>query len=128
MQTPSYNKPDTPGIAMTFDNTVAVYHVVGPEDTFEKAARDVVALLREAEDRFPGWPRTFYLDIHGHVDEGGRFSEDFVEFQQEFLFSVVGPFVTAMEAPLPGGVINPEPQRNDVPSRLRLGPPTGGRA
>lgn len=118
---PNFNKPDAPGIAMNFDNTVSVYHIVAPEDTFEKAATEVVDLLREAEQRFPGWPRAFFLDIVGHVDETGRFSEDFTEFQQEFLFSVVGPFVTAMVTPLVGGVLNPEEQRNDVPDRLRIG-------
>lgn len=123
MAAPEYHKPEAPGIAMNFDNTVSVYHVVGPEDTFEKAAQDVVGLLSEAERRFPSWPRTFYLDIVGHADEEGRLEEDFVEFQQEFLFSVVGPFVSAMETPLTGGVVNPDPQRNDVPDRLRIGPP-----
>jgi hypothetical protein len=121
MQTPEYRKPETPGISMHFDNTVSVMHVVGPEDTFEAAAQGAVDLLREAERRFPGWPRTFYLDIEGHVGEDGRFSEDMVELQQEFLFSVIGPFVRAMETPLTGGVVNPDPQRNDVPDRLRIG-------
>lgn len=121
MLIPDYNKPDAPGIAMNFDNTVSVYHVVAEGDAFEQAAQDVVALLREAEERFPGWPRVLYLDIAGHLDEKGRFTDEFVEFQQEFLFSVVAPFVTALEAPLTGGLVNPDPQRNDVPDRLRIG-------
>lgn len=121
MLIPDYNKPDAPGIAMNFDNTVSLYHVVAEEDGFERAAQDVVALLREAERRFPGWPRVLYLDIVGHVDAQGRFTDDFVEFQQEFLFSVVAPFVTALETPLTRGLVNPEPQRNDVPDRLRIG-------
>ena len=121
MLIPDYNKPDAPGIAMNFDNTVSLYHVVAEDDGFEQAAQDVVALLREAEERFPGWPRVLYLDIVGHVDEKGRFEDDFVEFQQEFLFSVVAPFVTALETPLTRGLVNPEPQRNDVPDRLRIG-------
>ncbi len=121
MLIPEYNKPDTPGITMNFDNTVSLYHVVAEDDGFEQAAQDVVALLREAEERFPGWPRVFYLGIVGHVDATGRFTDDFVEFQQEFLFSVVAPFVTALETPLTGGLVNPEPQRNDVPDRLRIG-------
>jgi len=121
MSAPNYNKPDAPGIAMNFDNTVSVYHVVQPKETFEQAANGVMELLKEAEQRYPGWPRIFYLDILGHADEQGRLDEDFVEFQQEFLFSVIGPFVTAMVTPLVGGVLNPEPQRNDLPDRLRIG-------
>jgi len=118
---PPYRKPDAPGLAMNFDNTVSVYHVVGSEDTFEEAARAMLALVREAQQRFPGWPRTFYLDVEGHVDAEGRFSEEMVELQQEFLFSVIGPFVQAMETPLTGGIANPERQRDDVPDRLRIG-------
>ena len=118
---PEYNKPEAPGLAMNFDNTVSLYHIVEPDHPFERAAQDVVALLREAQERFPDWPRTFYVDILGHLDEKGRFAEDFVEFQQEFFFSVVAPFVTAFELPLTGGLVNPEAQRNDVPDRLRIG-------
>ena len=121
MHVPDYNKPDAPGIAMNFDNTVSLYHIVAAEDSFEQAAADTVALLREAETRFPGWTRVFYFDIVDHLDEQGRFTPDFVEFQQEFLFSVVAPFVTALETPLTGGLVNPDPQRSDVPDRLQIG-------
>lgn len=121
MNEPAYNKPDVPGVSMNFDNSVSVYHVVGPDDSFEVAAVAVMDLLREAEKRFPGWRRTFYLDIEGHTDGDGRLDPDWVEFQQEFLFSVVGPFVAAMDTPLTGPIMNPEPQRDDVPDRLRIG-------
>ncbi len=121
MNEPVYNKPDVPGVSMNFDNSVSVYYIVNRDDTFEAAATAVVDLLREAEKRFPGWQRTFYLDIEGHTDGDGRLEPDWVEFQQEFLFSVVGPFVTAMDTPLTGPVANPERQRNDVPDRLRIG-------
>ena len=120
MLVPEYSKPEAPGLAMNFDNTVSLYHVVGPEDSFEQAAQGVVDLLREAQQRFPDWPRTFYVDILGHIDATGRFTEDFVEFQQEFFFHVVAPFVTALELPLTGPLVNPDPQRNDVPDRLRI--------
>ncbi len=121
MLVPDYAKPEAPGLAMNADTSVSLYHVVSAEDGFERAAQDVVALLREAQARFPGWPRVFYLDIAGHADESGRLDEDFVEFQQEFFFAVVAPFVTAFELPLTGGLVNPEPQRNDVPDRLKIG-------
>jgi hypothetical protein len=118
---PEYNKPDTPGIHMNFDNTVSLYHVVEAEDTFEKAAQDLFAIVKEAQTRFPGWPRSIYLDITGHHDDAGRLEEDFVELQQEFFFSVIGPFVTALDTPLTGPCLNPEPQRNDLPERLNIG-------
>jgi hypothetical protein len=118
---PAYRKPEAPGLHMGFDNTVALYHVVAPEDTFEAAAGAVFGLLREAQARFPGWPRAFYLDVEGHRGSAAGFDPDFYEFQQDFLFGVVAPFVTAFETPLTGPLVNPQPQRDDVPDRLRLG-------
>jgi hypothetical protein len=121
---PEYNKPDAPGIWMNFDNTVSVYHVVGEGDNFERAAQDIFDLLKEAQVRFPEWPRVLYLDIAGHIDSQGRYEPDFVELQQEFLISAMGRFFTALDMPLVS-VINPDPQDNAIPDRLRIGPPAG---
>lgn len=120
---PTYNKPDEPGIAMNFDNTVSIYYVVGPGDTFGESARAAFDLIREAEARFPGWPRTFYLDVVGHEGDHLGFDEDFVEFQQELFFSAMAPFLTAFDLPLTGPLLNPEAQRNEVPDELVVGPP-----
>lgn len=120
---PAYQKPDAPGVWMNFDNTVSLYHIVEASDDFEKAVGDLFGLLKESQERFPGWPRTLYLDIKGHLDEHGKFEPDFFELQQEFFFSVISPFITAFETPLTGALINPEPQRNDLPDRLVIGPP-----
>ena len=121
MFVPEYNKPEAPGIHMGFDNTVSVYHIVEEEDTFEVAAQAVFDLLKDAQERYPDWSRVFFLDIAGHEGEAAGFSPDFYEFQQEFLFSVVAPFVSAFETPLTGGLVNPDSQRNDLPDRLNIG-------
>ncbi len=119
---PEYNKPDVPGIHMNFDNTVSIYHIVSEEDDFETAAQDIFALMKEAQARFPDWPRVLYLDIQGHVDEQGRFEEDMVELQQEFLIAAMGKFFTALAMPLVS-VVNPERQTNELPDELVLQPP-----
>lgn len=119
---PEFDKPDTPGIHMNFDNTVSLYHVVGPNDGFETAAQDVFALLKEAQERFPDWPRVLYLDINGHVDPQGRFSDEMLELQQEFLIAALGRFFTALALPIVA-VINPDKQANDVPDSLQLQAP-----
>jgi len=106
---------------MGFDNSVALYHIVGAEDSFETAAQAVFGLLRDAQARFPNWPRILYLDVEGHAGTAAGFDADFYEFQQEFLFGVLAPFLTAFDAPLTGPLLNPEPQRNDVPDVLRIG-------
>jgi hypothetical protein len=119
---PEYDKPDTPGIHMNFDNTVSIYHVVEEDDGFEDAAQDVFAQLKESEERFPGWPRVLYLDIQGHERDDGRLTEDMVELQQEFLIAALGKFFTALALPIVA-VVNPDDQVNDVPDELVLQPP-----
>jgi len=116
---PEYNKPEAPGIWMNFDNTVSVYHVVEQEDDFDHAAQDVFTLLKEAQTRFPDWPRVLYLDIEGHLDALGRFEDDVVELQQEFLIASLGRYFTALDMPLVS-VLNPDPQQNDVPDELKI--------
>ena len=115
---PEYNKPDTPGIWMNFDNSVSIYHIVEEDDTFEAAARDVFGYLKRAQEDFPDWPRVFYVDIRGHQGEQAGFDQDFYEFQQEFFFSTLAPFLTGFELPLTGPLLNPERQKNDLPDRL----------
>jgi len=124
MHVPEYAKPDSPGIHMGFDNSVALYHVVAPDDTFDMAAQEAFRLLREAQTQFPDWPRMYYLDIAGHRGEAIGFDADFYEFQQDFWFSTIAPFVQAFETPITGGLVNPEPQRNDLPDALQIGEDT----
>jgi hypothetical protein len=118
---PAYNKPDAPGVWMNFDNTVSLYHIVEPTETFEQAAQALFALLKEAQERFPDWPRMLYLDILGHRGERAGFDPDFFELQQEFLFATMAPFLTAFETPLTGPLLNPDTQRNDLPDQLVVG-------
>ncbi|MEM1118153.1 MAG: hypothetical protein AAF845_16935 [Bacteroidota bacterium] len=117
---PDYAKPDAPGVHMGFNNTVALYYVVEADASFEAAAQGVFALLAEAQQGYPDWPRVFYVDIAGHQGEAAGFDADFYEFQQDFWFSTVAPFVSAFELPLTGGLVNPDPQRNDVPDVLNI--------
>jgi len=119
---PEYNKPDAPGIHMNFDNTVSLYHIVEEGDPFEAAAQDIFALLKTAQEEFPDWPRVLYLDIQGHIDEQGRFTEDMVELQQEFLIAAMGKFFTALALPIVA-VVNPDRQVNDLPDELVLQAP-----
>lgn len=123
---PEYNKPEAPGIWMNFDNTVAIYHVIEASDAFEQAAQDVFGALKDAQEKFPGWPRMLYLDIEGHQDVKHGFDDDFLEFQQEFFFSTMAPFLSAFELPLTGPLVNPEPQRDDLPDELVLRRPEDG--
>ena len=97
---PEYNKPDAPGISMNFDNTVSLYHIVEPAHDFDHAAQAIFDLLKESQSRYPDWPRVLYLDVQGQVDEQGRFVDEMVELQQEFLIQAMGRFMTAIDMPL----------------------------
>jgi len=116
---PTYNKPDAPGIWMGFDNVVSIYHVVRPDDDFRSSAVQVFSMIKEAQERYPDWPRVFYLDIDGHKGDRSGCDEDFFEFQQEFMIVALGPFLTAIDMPLVS-VWNPEEQRNDLPDAIAV--------
>ncbi len=120
---PEYNRPDEPGIAMNFDNTVSLFHIVGSDDTFENAVSAVFGLLKRAQDEYPEWPRIFYVEITGHEGTREGFDDEFFEFQQEFWFSTMAHFVTAFELPMTGGLVNPNPQRDDLPDELVISGP-----
>ena len=110
---------------MNFDNTVSIYHVVKDSDNFDKAAQEIFGLVAEAQKRYPDWPRVFYLDIQGHLDQMGRFEPDMVELQQEFLIAALGKFLTAIDMPLVS-VVNPDVQDNQVPDSLGIQMPEDG--
>ena len=103
---------------MQFDNTVAIRHIVRAEDGFEQAAAAVFGYLKEAQRDFPDWPRVLYLEVEEHEGDSGGFDPDFYEFQQEFFFSTMAPFLTGFHMPLTGPLVNPETQRNDLPDEL----------
>jgi len=120
---PDYSRPESPGIAMNFDNTVSIYQHISADDSFESAVEEAFRYVREAQEKFPDWPRIFYLEINGHKGDRHGYDDDFFEFQQEFWFSTIAHFVYAFEIPLTGGLVNPKPQRNDLPDELILSGP-----
>ena len=79
----------------------------------------VASHLKEAQNRYPDWPRAIYIDINGHEGERAGYDAHFFEFQQEFMIAIMGPFFTAIDVPLLS-VYNPEPQRNDLPDALAI--------
>ena len=117
---PEYKKPESPGVWMNFDNTVSIYTIVTSTMEFAEAAQIAFHALKDAQERFPDWPRIFYLDIEGHRKVDRSFTEDWIEFQQEFWFATLAPFLTSFDLPLTGPLVNPEPQKNNVPDSLDI--------
>ena len=104
---------------MGSDNVVSIYHIVEADDDFDAAAQAVFTLIKEAQVRYPDWPRVVYLDVRSHDGERHGFDDDMFEFQQEFMIATMGPFLTAIDMPLLS-VWNPEDQRNDLPDALAI--------
>ncbi len=102
--------------------TVALYHIVYRDEGFEEAATALFEIVREAERIYPGQRRILYLDIEGHRNEQGGYDHDVFELQRDFVLGVLMPFLAEAHLPIPGQVINREPQRNDIPDRLVIEP------
>ena len=98
---------------------IALYHRVMRRENFEKAARDLVALVRAAEEKSPGAPRTLFLDIDGHRNREGGFDADMFELQKEFGLGFLLPYLTEVHFPLISAR-NEKGQRNDVPDQLEI--------
>lgn len=98
---------------------IAIYHRVMRRENFEKAAKDLVALVYTAEQKNPGKPRILYLDIDGHRNDQGGFDADMLELQKEFGLGFLLPFLTEVHFPLIS-VKNTKPQRNDVPDTFEI--------
>jgi len=105
---------------MNFDNTVSIYMIVTGEMEFAEAAQAAFHILKNAQEKFPDWPRSFYLDIEEHRRADQSFTEDWIEFQQEFWFSTLAPFLTSFDLPLTGPLVNPNPQKNNIPDSLGI--------
>lgn len=98
---------------------IALYHRVMRRENFEKAAKDLVALVRAAEEKSPGAPRTLFLDIDGHRNCEGGFDADMFELQKEFGLGFLLPYLTEVHFPLISAR-NEKEQRNDVPDQLEI--------
>lgn len=119
---PVHQKPENPGVEEGPENTAHILYRVMPETTFEEAASASFQLVKEAQERFPGYARAFYLEIEGHQGTSFGFDGDFFEFQQEFLQGFLGPFLSGLDMPLLS-VFNPRPQRNDLPDKIEIDVP-----
>ncbi len=105
---------------MNFDNTVSIYMIVTQEMSFYDAAQEAFQIVKNAQERFPDWPRCFYLDIEGPKSATPSHEDTWIEFQQEFWFSTLAHFLTSFDLPLTGPLLNPNMQRNDLPDSLDI--------
>ena len=91
--------------------------------------------MKPQQKRFPCFERHRKSTLIGRVSSiwilkaikapQSGFDADFFEFQQEFWFKTIAHFVTAFDTPMVGGLVNPNPQQNNVPDTLKVDLPTG---
>ena len=103
-------------------DVVRLEHHVTAEEDFTRAAQNIFALARTAQNRHPGATRNLVITIDGHTGDRAGFDADFFEFQQEFMLGAVGRFFTGIEMPLTGKLTNSGPQDDDLGDALRVGP------
>ncbi len=98
-------------------NTVAIYHVVYETEGLEESAKSIYELLYSSQEKQPDYKRILYLDIDGHTDEYGRFDEEMIELQQDFIIGTLLPYFYEIHMPILD-VKNTELQKNDVPKDM----------
>jgi hypothetical protein len=104
------------------NHVVLLEHRIVCEDDFTDAAQAVFALVKAAQNRYPGNPRNLVITIEGHTGDRAGFDADFFEFQQEFMLGAMGRFFTWIELPLTGKLTNSAPQDDDLGDALQIGP------
>lgn len=62
----------------TDDSSVAIYHVVYKNESFNDAAGTLFKLVQQAEQTNPGKRRKLFLDIEGHRNSKSGFDNDMV--------------------------------------------------
>lgn len=88
-------------------------------ENFENAAKELIRLLKNAQEKEPDKPRILYVDIDGHRNEDGGFDKDMFELQKDFGIGFLAQFFQEVHFPL-ATVKNVREQNNDVPNKLQI--------
>ena len=99
--------------------SVAIYHLVLPEEDFHTSAQHILSLVRAAQDTSPNRRRCLYLDIEGHRNLQGGFDADMYELQRGFILGFMSRWLSEMHLPLIG-VRRDQVQANDIPGILEI--------
>ncbi|MET8689805.1 HNH endonuclease signature motif containing protein [Streptomyces sp. NPDC004732] len=108
--------------AATREKAVLIYHDMAVYENFERCARRLFEVLRNAESRMPGKPRHLFLRVQGHRNDVGGFDRDAMEIIRNFAMEFLLPYLTELTTPF-HTLGNNHPQRNDVPDELHISYP-----
>ncbi|MFI7321615.1 hypothetical protein [Streptomyces venezuelae] len=101
------------------EKAILLYHDMAVYENFERCARRVFEVLRNAEARMPGKPRHLFLRVQGHRNDAGGYDRDAIEIIREFGMGYLLPYLTELTTPF-HRLANPDGQRNDVPDELQI--------
>lgn len=104
------------------EKAVLLYHDMAVYENFERCARRVFEVLRNAERQMPGKPRHLFLRVQGHRNDAGGFDHDAMEIIRNFAMEFLLPYLTRLTTPF-HTLGNNHPQRNDVPEELQISYP-----
>ncbi|MEV7835457.1 HNH endonuclease signature motif containing protein [Streptomyces subrutilus] len=103
---------------------VAIYHDMKVYENFERSARRIFEMVRQAQTASPGAPRHLYIDVQGHRNSAGGYDHDAFELIHDFALVHLGKYLTELHTPLIH--VTMETQRNDIPAALGFGYPHDG--
>lgn len=100
-------------------NRVAIYHVVYENEGLEESAKTIYNLIYSCQENNKGCERILYLDIDGHTDEYGRFDNEMLELQQNFIIETLLPYLYEIHLPIIS-IRNTELQKNNLPKEMHF--------
>lgn len=100
------------------EDSIALYHVVYKDDSFELAATMLYQLIISCQAKFPKKKRILYLDIDEHRNNAGGFDNDMMELQNNYILGFLMPYLSKVYLPLGLAVKNPKVQLEDLPEKL----------
>jgi hypothetical protein len=100
------------------DESVAIYHVMMANDTFDETAQALFALVQGAEEKYPGTPRKLYLDIEGHRNGPDGFDDDAYELQRHFIMGLLADYLSGFVIPIIAA--DTSHQNNNIPETLLI--------
>jgi len=82
------------------DDKVTIYHRVYEDEDVSETADALWSLLQDAHEEFPDSSITLALDIEGHRNAEGGFTDGFFNFQKNVCLTLIAPFVDVLILPL----------------------------
>ncbi|WP_331448029.1 HNH endonuclease signature motif containing protein [Streptomyces xanthochromogenes] len=120
MKKPRKRKNQTGGVRRpAAQKAILIYHDMAVYENFERCARRIFEVVKNAQRRMPGKPRHLLLRVQGHRNAAGGFDHDALEIIQNFTLKYLLPYLTQVTTPF-HTIENNRRQRDDLPDELRI--------